>query len=974
MDGISPPSVFASSHPVARRITVIYAGVALLWILATDFAVEGWFIKLETGHRLIHFAQGMLFVAISAGVLHALVRWGLERLGRAEATIREREQYLRLALAASGDAVWEVDLTTGRAVFPAEWLAKLGLAEAEIDGRWANWLARVHLEDRPHVERALAEHVADPSGNYCCEFRTGTKEGEWRWILSRGRIVDFDAAGNARRMLGTHTDITTRKQAEQEALESADRYRDLFEANPNPMWIYNPETFAMLAVNDVAIRRYGYSREEFLAMTVFDLRPPEDAERFRACVQERGLAPQIAGLWRHRLADGTIILAEVTSQPLRWQGCPARVVMARDVTQQEAARRELAENQRKFSAIFQSANDAIFIASSHTRITDCNERALELFRATGEQMIGQRVSKFFPPKQPDGSDSVSAALRVLQAARQHRLAPIEWTLRRPDGTCFECEVTVSPLRVSGNEGYVLVVRDLTERRKAVQQLQLLHAALRATPTGCLITDHEGRIEWVNPAFTRLSGYSAEEVMGRNPRMLNSGLHSREFYAALWATISRGEVWSGEVRNKRRDGTIYDEQMVIAPVRDGLGAITHYVALKHDITVERSLEQQLSRAQRLESIGMLASGIAHDLNNVLTPILLCTEFLKLDFPTEAAAAKFNLIAQAAQRGAGIVRQVLTFARGVEGERTVLDPTLVLKEIGQLARETLPRNIEVSIEGVRQEGLLIEGDVTQMHQALLNLVVNARDAMPFGGKLTLRRTDVQLDELRARRNAIAPGRYVELAVMDTGTGIPEEALEKIFDPFFSTKPRGKGTGLGLSTVYGIVRGHGGAVEVSTQWGSGSTFALLLPALANPALGERQNGAPVHLQGEGRWMLVVDDEEAIRQLVAHILRRRGFVVVEACDGAEGLARFRSRPGKWAGAVTDMMMPRMDGMALSLELRAIDPTLPIIGMSGMIDDPDATEAGSVKIDPSVLSAMLPKPFCEQELLAALAGALGER
>lgn len=963
-------------HPnrLAWRATLTYAGVGLAWIFGADWLLGLWLPEGAADHPRWSVVKELLFVALSTGLLVWIIRGGLRRVLQAETALRKQEERWRLAIEGVGDGMWDTDAVTGRSYFSPQWLRRLGYTAEDFQGSMREWLELVHPDDRPRVEQAVRQYFADGTENYRCEFRLRTRDGGYRWILSRGRGVEQDETGRVTRVIGTYTDITERKHTEAELVEAADRYRDLFEANPNPMWIYDSESFAILAVNDSAVEHYGYSREQFLAMSVFDLRPPDEAERLRARVIERGRDVQRAGLWRHRLADGSVIVVEVTSQPLRWEKRPARVVMIRDITKQEAARHETETSQQRFRAIFQSANDAIFIASASARVTDCNDSALELFRTTRDEIVDQRVVRFFPPLQPDGSRSVHSAIAVLREVKNRPCGPLEWTLRRPDGSCFDCEVTVSALRTDHDEGYVLVVRDLTERRRATQQLQLLHAALRAAPTGWVITDARGRIEWVNPAFTRLTGYPAHEVIGRTPQLLRSGHHSREFYVRMWETIERGDVWEGDLHNRRKDGTLYEEHMIIAPVRDGVGNITHYVAMKHDITVERHLEQQLSRAQRLESIGMLASGIAHDLNNVLTPILLCVEFLKVEFPGDHAAAKLNLIAQAAQRGAGIVRQVLTFARGVEGERTTLQPALVLKEIGQLARETLPRNIEVRIHGVREEGMLVEGDVTQLHQALLNLVVNARDAMPLGGELTLRCRDVVLDEMRARRNALAPGAYVELSVSDTGTGIPEEALEKIFDPFFSTKPRGKGTGLGLSTVYGIVRGHDGAIEVVSQWGAGSTFSLLLPAVNNPARSsEAAAGQPVQLEGRGRLMLVVDDEESIRGLVAHILRRRGFVIVEAADGVEGLARFRSRPGKWAGAITDMMMPRMDGMALSLELRAIDPELPIIGMSGMVDDPEATEAGSVKIDPVIVSTILPKPFREQELLTQLARALRE-
>ncbi|MBA3850591.1 MAG: hypothetical protein C0502_11460, partial [Opitutus sp.] len=468
-------------------------------------------------------------------------------------------------------------------------------------------------------------------------------------------------------------------------------------------------------------------------------------------------------------------------------------------------------------------------------------------------------------------------------------------------------------------------------------------------------------------ITKLTGHTAEELIGQNPRLFRSAQQDAAFYRQMWETITRGDVWSGELQNRRKDGTLYHERMTIAPVRTGRGAITHFVAVKEDITDERHLEQQLARAQRLESIGLLASGIAHDLNNVLTPILLSVELLKSGYPPPQTSDRLTLIAQSAQRGAAIVKQVLTFARGIDGERTTLQPRYVVKEVAQLAEETFPRNIELRVEAGRDVSPVL-GNITQLHQVLLNLAVNARDAMPGGGRLVFGLRDTKVDEARARRiGRIEPGDYVELSVTDTGTGITDDVLERMFEPFFTTKPRGKGTGLGLSTVYGIMRSHGGGIEVQTVLGRGTTFRLLLPVPRQVPETAPCAAPASELRGAGRLLLLVDDEEPIRVAGEQILRRWGFEVVPAADGVEALQLFQLHPCDFALALVDQMMPRMNGVALIRQLRDLAPALKIISSTGLSAEPGTEQQEAEELARLGVRTRLPKPYTSAELLEAL-------
>lgn len=509
--------------------------------------------------------------------------------------------------------------------------------------------------------------------------------------------------------------------------------------------------------------------------------------------------------------------------------------------------------------------------------------------------------------------------------------------------------------------------DITERKAAESELHLRSAALSAAANAIVITDRDGAIIWANPAFTELTGYDVEESLGRNPReLIKSGKHDAAFYRGMWETIVAGKVWRGEVINKRKDGSLYNERLTITPVLDARGEIHRFIAIKEDITEQKKMQDQLLRTQRLESVGRLASGIAHDLNNILAPMLLAPPLLRAALPDPSMQRLVDAIESNAQRGAEIIKQLLAFGRGTTGERIPLQLMSLVRDMERIIEETFPKNIRVRREAVASPWL-VDGDPTQLHQVLLNLCVNARDAMPEGGLLTLGAANVEIDEAAAEMApTMRPGRFAVLSVSDTGEGIPPEHMDRIFDPFFTTKEIGQGTGLGLSTVLGIVRSHGGFIQVDSRIGAGTTFRIHLPAStsleATASGAEREQLA----QGSGELILVVDDEANVRQVTRQMLERNGYRVLEAKDGAEGLARYAQHQQEIQAVVTDMIMPVMDGPNFIRALRRLDPNALIIVISGFRTE----EGASAAIDDQV-AAFIHKPFSAAVLLHALRQAL---
>ncbi len=514
--------------------------------------------------------------------------------------------------------------------------------------------------------------------------------------------------------------------------------------------------------------------------------------------------------------------------------------------------------------------------------------------------------------------------------------------------------------------------DLTERRASESTLRLHSATLNAAANSIVITDRQGSIEWANPAFCSLSGWSLAEAMGKNSRdLVKSGEHDPAFYRQMWDTLLAGKIWRGEIVNCRRDGTLRTEDMTITPLLDERGTITHFIAIKQDITDQKTMEAHFLQAQRMEAIGALAGGIAHDLNNILAPIMMVTGLLQ-EKSTDHTDREFLTMMQAsAGRGAEIIKQLLTFSRGQDGERSLVQPRHLLNEIVLLMRETFPREIELP-QRLPSSLWTVMADPTQLHQVLLNLCVNARDAMPAGGRLTLAAKNVTIV---AGTPTLPPeaqsGPYLAISVSDTGHGVPPEIKHRIFEPFFTTKPVGKGTGLGLSTVLGIVRHHGGFVTLDSTPHVGSTFTVYLPAIPDGVATTTATPAPALLaapKSGGQLILVVDDERDIRDTIRVVLERHHYHVVTASQGEDALTQYLRHRKTVRLVITDLMMPVMNGLTLIRTLHAIDPALKILAVSGLNDVAQHQELAALGVPEA-----LQKPFDGPVLLAAVAHQLTE-
>jgi len=460
---------------------------------------------------------------------------------------------------------------------------------------------------------------------------------------------------------------------------------------------------------------------------------------------------------------------------------------------------------------------------------------------------------------------------------------------------------------------------------------LLRVAIEQTTEGVIITDVQGVITYVNPAFESMSGYRKSEVVGQTPRVLQSGEHEAAFYRQLWETISTGKVWRGRFVNRSRDGARYVVDATITPVRDADGHITHYVSLQRDVTREVQLEEQYRQSQKMEVLGQLTAGIAHDFNNVLTAVNGYAELMQTQLSSDHPAHDMALkLLRAGQRGADLVRQLLVFSRKQVNRPQVLNVNALIIEMEIMLQRIIGEHIQLSTR-LAQDLWLIKADPAQIEQVVVNLVVNARDAMPHGGHLSIETANVVLDQHYVSTHLEAhPGDYVALIVSDNGVGMTPEVKLHLFEPFFTTKGRGKGTGLGLATVYGIVKQHGGSIWVYSEPNIGTTFKIYLPRLQEEEQFTACGEATERVCGGREAILLVEDDPSVRDLTELILRRHGYTVLSAENGREALRLAREHPGRIDLLLSDIVLPDISAIMLTEQLKRFHPRLKILYMSG--------------------------------------------
>ncbi|HEY0969151.1 MAG TPA: PAS domain S-box protein [Opitutaceae bacterium] len=1007
------------SGPV--QLTVTYTLVALGWIVVTDLLVHGSLQK--AGWSLL---KGGIFVAATATMLYFLTRRMAVRIrmtsAAREAELAEANLQLRrvqgmnaalvranrAGVAATGEADLCVQMaetlveSAGLRLSFIGWVdeASLSVVPMASAGPSRDYLNGLAISADPGDARSrgpTGRCIIENQPKICDDIETDEIMRPWR---EKARAAQFRSSIAVPVQVGARRGAITayasepgffdesvvvlmqqlaldlqqgieriearieRARVERELKVSEERYRSLFVHSGVAMLLIDETTQAIVDANEAACRYYGWTKEEMTTRRISDINILSSEElKDRMSEVDQGQARHFQ--FRHRRANGEIRDVEVYSGRLRMGDRELLYSVVHDITNRVQAESALADAHALNQAVMDHAPLGLTVWSSDGSIVRANESAAKLVGGGMAQVMGLNFRES-PTWKKNGL--VELADRVLATGK---VELVETELQSSFGRKLWLRGIFAPIPVGSTSHLLVIFHDFTAERASMARMRLLEAAIEAAPTGIVVANALGEIEWVNAAFTTLTGYAADEVIGKNPRVLKSGRQGTSFYQALWETISKGRIWSGELQNQRRDGAIYWEHMLIAPVMSPDRGIQHYVAIKQDISARKQLENQVARTQRLESIGLLAGGIAHDLNNVLAPIMMAMDIFKLRYTGPGDVERLEMVRRSAERGAGIVKQILTFARGVDGERATLRPEHIVKEVRNLIRETLPRKIDIQTD-LANDLAAVQGDMTQLHQVMLNLCVNARDAMPNGGLLTVGARDEHLPHALATVSGLSidAGDYVVFFVRDTGTGISPEVLEHMFEPFYTTKPRGEGTGLGLPTAFGIVRGHGGAIDVETRLGHGTEFRVFIPASkaerANPA----RNDQDVKVAGDGRTILVVDDEENVRVVNGMVLQAHGFEVAEAMDGEAAIRIFDENPGRFSAVILDLIMPRAGGDVVASVIKQRRPELPIILTSGLLSD-RRTSNEAEQTYRRLGDVLLQKPFSQADLMGALAQVL---
>jgi PAS domain S-box-containing protein len=722
-----------------------------------------------------------------------------------------------------------------------------------------------------------------------------------------------------------------------------------------------------LFANQPLLDLWGIPLEAAVGRNFFDLKYPDElAARLQRQVQE-------VFETRKRIVDETPYTSPagvaadyeyIFSPVIESDGTMLFVVgTTREISERKKATAVLEESRRRLALATGSARIGIWDWDVPADKLVWDAQMYKLY-GIGEEDFGGAFDAWRRGVHPEDRERCEAEhAAALDGVREFHT---EFRIRWPDEQVRDIEAHGIVLRAADGAAVRMigVNWDITERkvidRRLLQQAELLDLAHDAI----MVRDIDGRIQFWNRGAQAIYGWTSDEAIGKVASKLL--FTNSEKYDLAHQCIMETGGWSGEHYQIRKDGT----QVIVASrwtlLSDQDGVPQCMLVINSDITEQKKMESQFLRAQRLESIGTLASGVAHDLNNILGPILLSVPLLRDDLSPEVRETILCDLESSAQRGSEIVRQVLTFARGAEGDRVLVQPAHLIKEVAHFAHESFPKSIQIRT-AYPQEPWSIEADPTQLHQVLMNLCLNARDAMPDGGELEISVENTLVDEpFAATMPGANAGPHLLIEVSDNGIGIPRSIIARIFDPFFTTKGIGQGTGLGLSTCIGIVNNHGGFMNVFSEEGIGTTFKVYLPAAERVAAEAAEDPAAVIRPGQGELLLLVDDERSIRNTASAILQKHGYQVIVAADGFEAITLFAARTREVDAVITDITMPLMDGITLIRTLRNIDPGVTILASTGQNDDKRKRELSDLSV-----AVCLSKPYSKRNLLTAVGNLL---
>ena len=746
-------------------------------------------------------------------------------------------------------------------------------------------------------------------------------------------------------------DITERKKTEA-------RFRLLVDSNAQGVFFWNSEG-KISGANGAFLNLVDYTREDVAAglLNSKRLTPPEYAQLDASALEQlaaSGICKPFEKEFIRR--DGSrvpVLLGAASFSDSPGEG----VCFVLDLTEQKKVEREIRFNEQRYRMLVEATTAIVWDTPASGEFTREQPSWTEFTGQSFEELSGWGWLNAIHP-----DDRSHTELMWSEAVAKRDVYKVEHRLQTKDHIYRNMMVRAVPILDAHGaiRQWIGIHTDITELKASEERISEQAALLDKASDAIMVRDLEGRLLFWNQGAERIYGWTSEKVLGRKTSEFLD-INLQKFAAANAATISKGE-WQGELQHLGMAGNEIAIEARWTLIRDKEGRPKSVLAINTNITERKKIEQQFLRAQRMESIGTLAGGVAHDLNNILAPILMSIEVLKMSATDVETMAILNTIEKSAKRGASVVRQVLSFARGLESEMIEVQPRQLLEEVENIVTEMFPKNIRFQFS-IPHDIWTIEGDPTQIHQILLNLCVNARDAMPNGGNLLVSVTNCVLDEHYAGMNLQAKaGRYIRIDVTDSGTGMPQGTVDKIFEPFFTTKDLSKGTGLGLSTVMAIVKSHQGIINVYSEVGRGTTFKVYLPAMAVSSPPQERKEESPRCKGNGQTILVIDDEAAILTITTKTLVSFGYKVMTAVDGADAVGLYARHKDEIAVVLTDMTMPLMNGLATIRALLRINPSVKVIAASGLIASGDDHKLVAMGVNHFLI-----KPYTADALLNVL-------
>jgi PAS domain S-box-containing protein len=827
------------------------------------------------------------------------------------------------------------------------------------------WNALLHADDRTAMEAAV-EGCLERGVPIDRTYRIiRHSDGQTRWLHLKAK-AEKDSAGKAIRFAGVNIDITEQKHAAQEIMESEERFRHSFEYSAAGICISGMD-FKFIRVNKSFREMTGYDEDELKNLSFNDITHPDDTMVGMANVKDilSGKIEKAVVEKRYVRKDGKIIYCVTSISLIRDENQKPQFFIAHivDMTERNIASELLV----KLNQAINTSGESIFMTNREGVFTFVNPGFCSMYGYTVAEIIGRVTPRIL--KSGLQRDEVYTALWKNLVSGNGSQG--EYKNKRKDGSLIDVAGSANAIIDEKKIiiGFLGIQHDITDHKKIEESLKNSEEQFRLISENVTdmitVLDRNGKMVYTSPSYAALVGSSDEH-------------HGMDFFHEIHAEdkaktrqifekiVHLGMSQVAEYRLKDKHGTLHFIESVGSVILDDRKDVERIIVVSRDITEKKQNEKQLLRMQRMESVGTLAGGIAHDLNNILGPIILSLQILRKKYNDEKSISLLAMLEGSANRGAALVKQILTFARGTEGERMSVQIKYSIDELLKFIQETFLSDIIIKVD-IPKDLWMINADPTQLHQILLNLVINARDAMPHGGTLSIGAENCMLDEQYAAMNQEArPGKYLMISISDSGTGIPPEIQEKIFEPFFTTKETGKGTGLGLATVLSIVKSHNGFMNLYSEMGKGTNFKIYFPAgIANDVKVQQQ--IPVEeWRGHGEYIMVVDDENTILEISKITLEVNGYNVLLAADGIEAISVFTQHREKIDLVITDMNMPNMDGLTLIRVLEKINPSLPIIGVSGLTEKVKLAEINELNI-----KCFLTKPYTAEKLLKTIGAVL---